>query len=196
MLTHSATTDGTSTGCQPITILGDSVEEDNETFSVTASVASPNMVTQPSTIFVIIVDDNDGTFDDCVVRFRYSQYATEQLTVIAASLCHKHTFTHLCQKNVRITYASSYISIYTTHAVADCGQPPDVDNANPSTEGRQTSSGGAAIDSIATYICIPGYALVGNATRVCQADSIWSGSSPTCEGTYPRNSLYQTVHRC
>lgn len=72
MLTHSAPTDGTSTGCQPITILGDSVEEDNETFSVTASVASPNMVTQPSTIFVIIVDDNDGTFDDCVVRFRYS----------------------------------------------------------------------------------------------------------------------------
>ena len=57
-------------------------------------------------------------------------------------------------------------------------------NANSSTQGGQTPSGGAAINSIATYTCVFGYILAGSATRVCQGDSIWSGSSPSCEGTY------------
>lgn len=75
--------------------------------------------------------------------------------------------------------------IQYTYAVADCGQPPVVVGANSSTEGEQTPSGGAAIDSTATYTCFLGYMLVGSATRVCQGNSTWSGSSPTCEGTYP-----------
>ena len=53
--------------CQPITILGDTVEEENETFTVTASVTSPNTITQPDTITVTIVDDGDGMLEQCMV---------------------------------------------------------------------------------------------------------------------------------
>jgi len=63
MLTIPLTSAGTSSGCQAITILGDSVEEDDETFNVTVSVTSPNTITTPSTVTVTIMDDNDGTFD-------------------------------------------------------------------------------------------------------------------------------------
>ncbi|CAH1271361.1 CSMD3 [Branchiostoma lanceolatum] len=33
---------------------------------------------------------------------------------------------------------------------------------------------------VATFTCDPGYNLVGGSTRTCQADTTWSGSSPTC----------------
>ena len=49
--------------CQNITILGDTVEEDEETFTVTASVTSPDTITQPDTFTVTIEDDRDGRFD-------------------------------------------------------------------------------------------------------------------------------------
>ena len=48
--------------CQNITILGDTVEEDEENFTVTASVTSPDTITQPDTFTVTIVDDGDGMF--------------------------------------------------------------------------------------------------------------------------------------
>jgi len=44
--------------CQQITIIGDSVDKDNETFTITASVTSPNTITFPSTATVTIVDDD------------------------------------------------------------------------------------------------------------------------------------------
>ena len=47
--------------CQSVTILGDIVVEDNETFNVTASVDAPNTVTSPATATVTITDD-DCTF--------------------------------------------------------------------------------------------------------------------------------------
>ena len=46
--------------CQPITILGDTVEEEDETFTVTASVNSPDTITPPNTFTVTIMDDGDG----------------------------------------------------------------------------------------------------------------------------------------
>ena len=58
----STTAVGTSV-CQPITILGDTVEEEDETFTVTASVTTPDTVTQPNSITVTIVDDGDSMFD-------------------------------------------------------------------------------------------------------------------------------------
>ena len=42
------------------------MEEDDETFSVSISVASPHTVTLPATVTVTIMDDNDGTFNGCV----------------------------------------------------------------------------------------------------------------------------------
>ncbi len=34
----------------------------------------------------------------------------------------------------------------------------------------------------ATYTCESGYILSGDSSRICQSDSIWSGSEPTCDG--------------
>ena len=62
----STTAVGTSV-CQSITILGDTVEEEDETFTVTASVTSPNTITQPDTFTVTIVDDGDGMLEQCMV---------------------------------------------------------------------------------------------------------------------------------
>ena len=54
--------------CQPITILGDDILEENETFSVIVSMTSPDSVTSPDTVTVTIIDD-DGRFVECVVGF-------------------------------------------------------------------------------------------------------------------------------
>ena len=40
------------------------------------------------------------------------------------------------------------------------------------------------INSVATYSCNPGYALVGDVTRTCQNSGIWSDKAPTCIGKY------------
>ena len=66
MLTIPLSPTDSSVGCLPVTILGDSVEEDDETFSVSISVAGPHTVTPPATVTVTIMDDNDGTFNGCV----------------------------------------------------------------------------------------------------------------------------------
>ena len=34
---------------------------------------------------------------------------------------------------------------------------------------------------VATYICDPGFILVGDSTRICGSDGTWSGMAPTCE---------------
>ena len=37
-------------------------------------------------------------------------------------------------------------------------------------------------DSVATYTCRDGFKLVGVSSRMCQKNSQWSNSSPTCQG--------------
>ena len=39
------------------------MEEEDETFTVTASATTPDTITQPDTFTVTIVDDGDGMFD-------------------------------------------------------------------------------------------------------------------------------------
>ena len=58
----------------------------------------------------------------------------------------------------------------------DCGNLTDPANGqvNHTTE---TTFGQAA-----TYSCDPGYILVGDSTRTCQTDGMWSGNDPTCLG--------------
>ena len=58
--------DGATPVCQPITILGDIVEEGDETFTITASVASPGNITSPDTFTVTIMDDGDGMSDETI----------------------------------------------------------------------------------------------------------------------------------
>ena len=55
--------------------------------------------------------------------------------------------------------------------------------------------------NVAFYECLPGFILVGNATRTCQSDGTWSGSEPVCEaivlGEYiPRSKCGHTLYTC
>ena len=58
ILTILPTTPIGSPVCQQIIIIGDNVDEDDETFTITTSVISPNTITFPSTATVTIVDDD------------------------------------------------------------------------------------------------------------------------------------------
>lgn len=42
------------------------------------------------------------------------------------------------------------------------------------------ASNGSHYQSVATYSCDLGYTLVGNKTRICQADKTWSFKTPNC----------------
>ena len=39
---------------------------------------------------------------------------------------------------------------------------------------------GRVIDSIVTYVCVPGYKLKGDSTRKCGLDGKWIGVAPIC----------------
>ena len=54
--------------------------------------------------------------------------------------------------------------------------------ANPAN--GQVGHTGATFGQTATYSCNIGYNLVGGSTRTCLATGVWSGSAPTCQGTY------------
>ena len=56
----------------------------------------------------------------------------------------------------------------------DCDALP-----NPAN-GRVSHATGTKLGQTATYSCDPGYNLVGDSTRKCQATGVWSGSAPTC----------------
>ena len=59
--------------------------------------------------------------------------------------------------------------------VVDCGLPPDV------TNGRVHTSPSTVCNSAANYSCNPGYLLMGNNTRTCQANEKWSDLTPVCK---------------
>ena len=46
--------------------------------------------------------------------------------------------------------------------------------------------------SVATYMCNPGYVLVGNRTRLCEELDVdaadWSGEAPICQRMYAHDS--------
>ena len=58
----------------------------------------------------------------------------------------------------------------------NCGTLTDPAN------GQVSHTAGTTYQQIATYNCDPGYTLVGDSTRTCQAIGMWSGSEPTCQG--------------
>ena len=60
-------------------------------------------------------------------------------------------------------------------AVVDCGP------LNNPGNGRVVLTG-TTFGSTATYSCQKGFALVGSSTRTCQANRVWSGQAPVCQG--------------
>ena len=59
-------------------------------------------------------------------------------------------------------------------AVVDCGELTNQVN------GLVDTSQGTTLDQVANYSCNNGYLLVGNMTRTCQVDGMWSGTEPFC----------------
>ena len=59
--------------------------------------------------------------------------------------------------------------------VVDCGIL-----TNP-VYGKVSHTAGTTFKRAATYSCNPGYNLIGDSTRMCQATGVWSGSIPTCQ---------------
>jgi len=73
----------------------------------------------------------------------------------------------------------------------DCGNLPDPDN------GQVNHTAGTTFRETATYSCNTGYNLVGDSTRTCNATGEWSGSAPTCRGTFVINlTLSHPVMLC
>lgn len=64
---------------------------------------------------------------------------------------------------------------------------------SPPTNGMVSPTSGTT-GTVATYSCSTGYALVGTATRTCQASGDWSGSAPTCQGNFCSPDLTAPTH--
>ena len=73
--------------------------------------------------------------------------------------------------------SNTCIIFYDTEIAVAC--PPLVPPAN----GAVTQSGLLAGD-IATYTCNAAYELMGNDTRVCDSNGIWTNSVPVCTRKY------------
>ena len=75
-------------------------------------------------------------------------------------------------KFVELNIYGMYTYFHST--VVDCG------TLNTPTNGVVSHFNGTTFRQTATYSCNTGYNLVGDSTRICQADGMWSRSEPTC----------------
>ena len=72
---------------------------------------------------------------------------------------------------------NAHMCLFSFHSIAmDCG------TLNATTNGQVKHTAGTTFGQTATYSCDTGYNLVGDGTRTCQADGMWSGNEPTCQG--------------
>ena len=62
-----------------------------------------------------------------------------------------------------------------TFLYLDCGDPGY--SANGTRNLTDTTEG-----SLVTYTCDLGYRIIGNNSRECKRDRMWSGRSPVCQG--------------
>ena len=67
------------------------------------------------------------------------------------------------------------LDVFLLSTAVDCGNLP-----NPAN-GQVSNTAGTTFGQTAIYSCNAGYNLVGDSTRTCQADGMWSGSAPTCQ---------------
>ena len=81
------------------------------------------------------------------------------------------------------TCVESYTWLLCFITVVDCGV------LAPPPNGQVNTSSGTTYNQVATYSCDTGYNLVGSSTRTCQADTMWSSSTPVCECEF-YNILY------
>jgi len=58
--------------------------------------------------------------------------------------------------------------------IPDCGDQDHPDNG-------RVKYFSTNYKTLASYTCDPGYDLVGNNVRQCEADAFWDSTAPTCE---------------
>ena len=83
-------------------------------------------------------------------------------------------------------HISTLSSISYTFTASQCPNPI------PPSNGAVTVSG-LSIGSTASYTCLPGFNMVGMATRQCQQDATWSNSAPMCQGVCPGAMGFQNM---
>ena len=74
---------------------------------------------------------------------------------------------------------SFFTFVLLADTVANCG-PLIVMNPGPGNL-RLDQSDGTFFNNVTTYTCDEGYNVIGDMTRVCMADEMWSGMEPVCE---------------
>ena len=65
--------------------------------------------------------------------------------------------------------------IFVSFAAIDCGFLTDPDNGS-------VEEAGTLLGSTATYRCSQGFQLIGEDMRYCQANGLWAGNEPFCQG--------------
>ena len=58
--------------------------------------------------------------------------------------------------------------------------PPLCSTLSHPDGGMVTTPGDITLGTVATYHCNEGLMLLGNATRTCQSNGVWSGEEPMC----------------
>ena len=70
------------------------------------------------------------------------------------------------------------LSSFSPSLVADCNSLSNLSNGLVSV-----ADSDAVGVKLASYSCLDGYELIGDATRMCTESGLWSGAEPLCEGT-------------
>ncbi|XP_064386669.1 sushi, von Willebrand factor type A, EGF and pentraxin domain-containing protein 1-like [Halichondria panicea] len=112
------------------------------------------------------------------------------------------TFTGTVTYSCNDGYALFGIATSTCQANATWSRPPEcrgtvhllvcpdlMDLVNGSIAYDMETIDDRPVDTVATYTCDIGYTLIGNSTRTCGSDGVWSGSDPACEGWWKTFTL-------
>ena len=113
--------------------------------------------------------------------------------MLACQLCKGYSYNYIQLKNTKYsvkflhtktvlqcsvanwTSISESALVFIPPLVVDCGNLTSPSNGTiffPST----------IFQSVASYMCDPGHSLVGESSRTCDGNGMWSGTAPTCEG--------------
>ncbi len=75
----------------------------------------------------------------------------------------------------------------TYFTAVDCG------NLTVPMNGMVDTSSGTTFMNTATYTCNDGYRLIGDHTRMCQANATWSGTAPICNCKSIYHCMYTLI---
>ena len=84
-----------------------------------------------------------------------------------------------------VIFGTCYLCV---HCISSFQTVVDCSTLTNPANGQVSHTAGTTFGQNATYSCNTGYNLVGDNTRTCQANGMWSGSVPTCQSMLYRKS--------